>query len=148
MDKERWVMLGLLGLLFVLYTTELVFSSLGGLLSDVPALAEAAGLTTEGMNTYLTGLALLDLFGVVGTAVSIWFWRKPTAPRFIPALRFTALVTILYAVYQGLAGILLLSADLRPAYLIIGAVYLILGNALFFLERRQAARLSSESRTL
>jgi hypothetical protein len=113
--------------LALLFWSELIFSSLGGLVGDTAGLAAQIGASAAALRVYLVILGLLDLISGIGALLAIWAYLRPTTSPGRLGLMITTIGTIVYGFYQLLAGILFLGADLRLIYIGIGVVYILFG---------------------
>lgn len=135
----NWSKLGralLFTTLAFLFLSELVFSSLSGLLGDTASLAAAGGLETGTLRVYLLGLALLDAAGGILAAMALANTFRGNDRG--PTMRRLSAVTVLYAAYQFMAGIFLLGSDLRAAYIGIGVAYAILAGLVWLVARNRS----------
>jgi len=123
-----------LAVLALLFASELVFSSLAGLFGDTAVLAQQALLDLGTMRLYLILLGLLDFAGValVLTTIAYAYYRREPNKTSRFAQR-TAVLTLIYAVFQASAGIWLLADSLQGLYLGIAATYGILALAIWLL---------------
>jgi hypothetical protein len=127
MTKTRIALVIFFVVLALLFWSELIFSSLGGLLGDTAGSAAQIGASVAALQIYLVILGLLDLIGGTGALLAIWAYLRPSTFPGRLGFMIAAIGTIIYGLYQLLAGIFFLGAILRLIYIGIGIVYILFG---------------------